>query len=70
MNEGAVDFADQPEIGFSNSSAVKEAPQDVTPDIPDPEPLEPGFTNAKSVKSTEDKAPAKQTASKRTAANK
>lgn len=35
--------------GFSNSEPVEDAPQDVHPEIPEPEAVEPGFSNAKAV---------------------
>lgn len=75
--EHAADFGLQPEIGFSNSEPVKEAPQDVIPDAEPPQAPEPGFTNAKSVGSSEAKVvseaqvedksvkPAKKTAAKK-----
>lgn len=56
--------AAQPEIGFSNSAAAKDAPQDVYPDVATPEAQDPGFTNAKVVKG--DTVEDKSVASKRT----
>ena len=66
----------QPEPGFSNSEAVEDAPQDVHPDIPEPEVVEPGFSNSKAVggdaeskvvedSSTEDKSVAKKAPAKK-----
>lgn len=52
--EHATDFAEQPENGFSNSAAVKDAPDDVAPDVTVPS-TDPGFTNSKAVGSTEAK---------------
>ena len=40
--------------GWSNSPAAPHAPDDVYPDMADPEPLKPGFSNAKAVRGDED----------------
>lgn len=39
--------------GWSNSDAVKDAPEDVTPDVEPPEEQKPGFSNSKAVKADE-----------------
>lgn len=50
----------QPEPGFSNSEAVDHAPDDVHPEVAEPEELVPGFSNGKAV--VNDDAPAEEPA--------